>query len=327
MIYVGWDGGGTKTEVCLTDEAGRPLARETFGPLNPNGADRIRVEETVREALAFMTRAGAAAENCGGLVIGMAGISNRAAADWVCSALARAGWRGPLRLAGDQEIALAGAIEGHGAILIAGTGSVCTGRTPEGKVFRVGGYGHLIDDAGSGYAIGREILRAAVRAEDGRGEPTPLRERLYAEKGFSGAADLVTWLYAPGREKAEIAALARLLPEALGQRDPVAERIAEQAGADLAEMAITAWRKNGMTDGDLALTGSILRHFSVIRGQVEARMREAFPRVRLMQPRGTPAEGAARMARETFRRGENGAADGGPERKAPGTERDDLRGE
>ena len=324
MIFVGWDGGGTKTEVCLTDEAGRLLARESFGPLNPNGADRSRMEKTVGDALRFMADHGVTGETCGGFVIGMAGISNHAAAGWLREALARAGWQGPLTLAGDQQIALAGAIEGHGAILIAGTGSVCFGRTPAGETFRVGGYGHLIDDVGSGYAIGREILMAAVRAEDGRAAPTLLRDRLYAEMGFTAAEDLVTWLYAPGREKREIAALARLLPEALEQRDPAAEGIAERAGEDLADLAVTAWRKSGMTDGELAMTGSILLHVSAIRGRVAARMREAYPEVCLMHPRGTPAEGAAKMAREP--EGGSGAEGGlGGDRKAPQNSLEEIK--
>ena len=49
MWYAGWDGGGTKTEVCILDGEGKLLAKRVFGPLNPNGTDPERVRQTVRE--------------------------------------------------------------------------------------------------------------------------------------------------------------------------------------------------------------------------------------------------------------------------------------
>ena len=50
MLYCGWDGGGTKTEVCLLDDTGRTKTA-VFGPLNPNGATRDRVPETVKDCV------------------------------------------------------------------------------------------------------------------------------------------------------------------------------------------------------------------------------------------------------------------------------------
>ena len=45
--FCGWDGGGTKTAVCLTDNEGRVIAESSFGPLNLNGASESTVRETV----------------------------------------------------------------------------------------------------------------------------------------------------------------------------------------------------------------------------------------------------------------------------------------
>ena len=78
MLYCGWDGGGTKTEVCLTDETGRTLASAVFGPLNPNGASPEQVSETVKQCVLYMKEQAGTLADIGGLVIGMAGISNRA---------------------------------------------------------------------------------------------------------------------------------------------------------------------------------------------------------------------------------------------------------
>ena len=299
MLYCGWDGGGTKTEVCLADEKGKRTASAVFGPLNPNGTSPEQVRETVKHCVDFMATQPGGLPGIGGLVIGMAGISNQNASALLRDALAKAGWTGPLRLAGDQEIALAGAVEGPGMLLIAGTGSVCCGRDRGGRLFRVGGYGHLIDDTGSGWAIGRNMLTAVVRAEDGRGCETVLTKLVFEKLKIQSVGELITWLYAPGTGKREVAALASLLPDALAVKDPAAKETARQAAEDLAELAETGWKKSGLEEGRLAVSGSILLRIPEIRKQLEKRLARTCPGLCVTEPLGTPAEGAAKMAHVT----------------------------
>ena len=297
MYCCGWDGGGTKTEVCVLNDKNEAESK-SFGPVNVNGASLETVENTVRDAVNYMRGQPGGLEACAMLAIGMAGVSNRDAAQLVEQEVRRAGYGGPLRLKGDQEIALAGAIQGHGAVLIAGTGAICYGRTPEGNSFRVGGWGYLIDDGGSGYAIGRDILTAAVRAEDGRGEDTCLKQMAFDVLRVQDIRGVITWLYAPGTGKKEVASLAPLLLPALEAGDEAAFAIARKAAEDLAELAITGWRKTGMEDGEIAMTGSILNRYAPIRNLTEERIHAALPKVRIISPRYSPAQGAAMMARE-----------------------------
>ncbi len=297
MYYCGWDGGGTKTEVCILYENGETVS-QSFGPLNANGASRETVEKSVRDAVNYMVSLPDSLNGCAMLVIGMAGASNRDAAQMVMQAVRDAGYAGPLRLVGDQEIALAGAIRGHGAVLIAGTGAICYGRDPQGNSFRVGGWGYLIDDGGSGYAIGRDILMAAARMEDGRGKDTCLKKSALEALGAEDIRGMITWLYAPGTGKKEIASLAPLLLPALDAGDEVALSIAGQAASDLAELVITGWRKTGMQDGEVAMTGSILNRYAPIRTLTEERIRTVLPQVSIISPRFSPARGAAMMAKE-----------------------------
>ena len=75
----------------------------------------------------------------------------------------------------DTDAALAGAFAGRpGIVVIAGTGSGAAGRDAAGRTVRVGGHGFLLGDEGGGYWIGREAVRAALRAADGTGPPTAL---------------------------------------------------------------------------------------------------------------------------------------------------------
>ncbi|MBQ9198398.1 MAG: ATPase, partial [Clostridia bacterium] len=158
MYYCGWDGGGSSTKVFLLPEEGAACQTQGFGPLNPNGSTPGAVRQTVADCVQWMANQAGGLKGCGGLVIGIAGVSNLYVAQLLENAVRECGYHGNLRLLGDQEIALAGAIDGPGAILIAGTGSICFGRDKAGHTFRAGGFGYLIDDAGSGYAIGRDIL-------------------------------------------------------------------------------------------------------------------------------------------------------------------------
>ncbi len=300
MLYCGWDGGGTKTEVVLRDETGQQHFSAVFGPLNPNGASRDRVPETVRSCVHYMKEAAGDLSAVGGLVVGMAGISSHSARDLVEKALSEAGWQGPLRLAGDQEIALSGAVEGPGLLLIAGTGSVCCGRDREGRSFRVGGYGYLIDDGGSGWAIGRDMLSALARSADGRESSTVLTDLIFERLGLHSLSEVITWLYDPAHGKGDVAALAALLPEALTKGDGAADRIARQAAEELSLLAETAWRKSGLEEAEIAFTGSILTRMPEIRQRVEARLAQTCPRLRPISPRCSPGEGAAKMALELF---------------------------
>lgn len=301
MIYFcGWDGGGSSTKVCVTDAGGAVTAEGVFGPLNPNGAPLTAVEATVKDCVDFLAALPGGLAACKGLTVGMAGVSSPAAANTVETAIRRCGYAGGLRLTGDCEIALAGAVRGPGAVLIAGTGSVCFGKNAAGMTFRAGGFGYLIDDAGGGYAIGRDILRAAARSMDGRIPPTCLADAVLRERNLGGPEELIAWLYAPGTGKPQIAALAPLLIPALQKNDAAALAIEETAVRELAALASAVWNKAGLTDGELALTGGVLTGFSELRERLITLLGQTLPRAGVIAPRHSASFGAAILAREAF---------------------------
>lgn len=171
---VGIDGGGTKTAVELRWSDHSSNARAVFGPLNCN-SDRPAAAKTLADTMAWLAAQPGGLTGCGALCIGSAGISNPDAYHFLENTVRAGGYRGPLQIVGDQVTALAGALGTPvGTVLIAGTGSICYARTADGHERRSGGWGHLIDDEGSAYALGRDILRAVVRAADGRAPATAL---------------------------------------------------------------------------------------------------------------------------------------------------------
>ena len=299
QTYVcGWDGGGTKTEVLCLSPAGETLADAAFGPLNINGAAPEKVRATIQDCVDFMAAQPGGLAACAALVIGTAGVSNHHAVELIENSVREAGYTGSLRVLGDQEIALAGAVEGPGAVLVAGTGSICCGRNGAGQRTRSGGYGYLIDDEGSGYALGRDILKAVVRAADGRGAATSLTALVYEKLQVTEVSAVITWLYASTTGKKEIASLAPLLLTALTQEDPAALAIADHAAEELAALACAVWRKLGLQGGELALLGSILTRYERIRAGVTRLCRAAYPDMKVIAPRASAAMGAALLARD-----------------------------
>src|SRR5690606_8774057 len=96
----------------------------------------------------------------------------------------------------DLHIALAGGTGGRpGVVVIGGTGSVAFGRNAEGREHRVGGWGYLLSDEGSGFWIGREALIAVLHCMDGRGPHTILTDRVAEAVGAPGPRAIVRYSY------------------------------------------------------------------------------------------------------------------------------------
>lgn len=300
MFYCGWDGGGSKTEVCIINEQNTVVAEETFGSLNPNGTSVEAISATINECLDFMKAVMNDLNNCKGLVVGLAGISNKTTTITVENIIRSYGYTGNLKLVGDQEIALAGTIENQGAVLIAGTGSICLCRNGNGKIFRCGGYGHIIDDEGSGYALGRDIIKAITKALDGRGEKTILTELVYNYLKMTDLNSLITWLYSDTTTKKDIASLAPLLIDGLNKGDTVAIAIARKSAEELAFLLISAFKKADITNGEIALMGSIFRYYDYIKSLTIDIIKKELPEVQIIEPLHKASQGAATLAKEIF---------------------------
>ncbi len=72
-----------------------------------------------------------------------------------------------VRVISDAEAAFMGALGASpGVLVLAGTGSIVLGRSPQGRWVRRGGLGPLLGDEGSAFWIGREWLKATTHAEE-----------------------------------------------------------------------------------------------------------------------------------------------------------------
>ncbi|HEY4392180.1 MAG TPA: BadF/BadG/BcrA/BcrD ATPase family protein [Paenibacillus sp.] len=296
---VGLDGGGTKTRVVIADESGRMIETFTSGPINYNGQDERVVESSIEEIVARIGAVCGSLEHCVHICLGAAGISAAGVTERLTKAIRHAGYRGGLTLVGDHETALYGALnQPHGIILIAGTGSICYGRNEQGISHRTGGYGHLIDDEGSGYSIGKQLLAALVQASDGRIPPTAISDRIYEKLQLSKGSlkEVIGFVYDQNRTKKDIAALAPVLSEACAIGDAAAIGIAQRSADALFELIVPVVERLGLQKGCLALAGSVLLDNTFIQTALRERLADRYPELSCALPKHDAAWGAMMMA-------------------------------
>lgn len=300
-LFLGVDGGGSKTLAVVVDASGVERGRARAGSSNLRAVGREQAMEQLRLAATEAAQAADAQLPLAAGWFGLAGVSSPVDAELMAPLgdLARA-----LRATNDAELVLAGI--DRGVALVAGTGAIALGRTCGGQLIQIGGWGHILGDEGSGYDIGRQGLQAAVRASDGRDESTVLVGLVLQHFALATPRDLVGRIYeAP--EKAAIAALAPLVLSAARAGDATARRIVSRAEAELTLLAITAI---DALDPDpppfsvpvsLALGGGLLVNDAELRASVVSRIGEQrrLARVTIV---GEPALCAARTLATAARR-------------------------
>ncbi|MEV4001040.1 BadF/BadG/BcrA/BcrD ATPase family protein, partial [Actinomadura sp. NPDC049753] len=174
---VGIDAGGTKTR-CVVLTLGGALAGSGTGPgANPNsGGDTAGALTTaLREALGDLDRTH--------ILTGVFGIAGAGSAGRPAAvAAARRAWqsvglRGSPAVVTDIAVAFAaGTSEPKGIVVFSGTGAGAAVINDGAIVQRADGYGWLVGDEGSAVWLGKEAVRAALAAYDGRGSPTLLTD-------------------------------------------------------------------------------------------------------------------------------------------------------
>src|SRR6516165_7353993 len=237
-LFLGVDGGQSGTAAVIGDETGRVLGAGEAGPCDhaAAGEGRTKLEHAVA-----LSVAGACAE---------AGLDPVTVAfEAACFGMSggpedkQAILAGILRtrrliVTNDAVIALSGATQsGQGIITIAGTGSIAFGRNTAGRCARAGGWGYIFGDEGGGFDLARQATRAVVRAEEGWGPATRLRDALLEATGARSANEMLHLFYTDAWPRSRVAKLARVVDAAAADSDPIALDILNTAAHQLALLA------------------------------------------------------------------------------------------
>ena len=301
-LFIGIDGGGTKTKCVLTDENLKVIYETQSGPSNFLTIGTEIVTETILNLINVCCNSqNISLSNIDGIVLGTTGAGRENDAKKLeDSVIKKSQEKKPhinsFKVISDARIALEGAFAGNsGSILIAGTGSIMFGKDKEGIIHRVGGCGRLIGDEGSGLTIGRKGLNILSKYFDGRGKDTLLRNRVANELGITNQTELITKVYS---ENLSIQKVAPLVIQSAEEGDELCLNILDEETNELL-MHIAAMSKmlneNNMK---VVFIGGTIATENYYSNMFKKKINQFLPEIEIQQAQYPPEIGAVIFAKQ-----------------------------
>jgi len=301
-IYLGIDGGGSKTAFLLIDDSGRVLAAHTEGPAYylEIGWEAMRAM-LARGIAATLQHAALPLARLDFTFVGLPAYGEDSRLLGAFDAAASP----PLqmeryRCGNDALCGWAGALAGQDGIsVVAGTGSIAYGEF-EGRTARAGGWGELFSDEGSAYWIAREGLNLFSRMSDGRTPRDALYDLLRHHFGLRSDLDLCAAIYDKNQDqRSNFAALASLMAQAATAGDAQAAALFARAADELVQIVDAVHRGLKIPEHattTVSFSGGMFQQRDLLLASFQAKLARLGKRYHPAAPRLPPAAGAALYA-------------------------------
>ena len=301
---VALEGGGTRSQAAVMDWAsGRILALRESGSVNANFISLAEAQQAALSAVCGVLDA-AQAQGEAVRVFASALVGARFGAEVFASLLPRASYH--FYGEGDVVFARAAVYPPHGVAVVGATGATTWAvRADQGRELIFGGWGALLGDEGSAYAMGLAGLRAAARAFEGREGPTRLVDAVCQQFNISPTTfreDLIALAYHKPLTRAEIAGLAVTVTRLAAEGDTVARQIVDIVAGDLMALVLHAARSSfgAQESFPVAAAGGLFNAGEMILGPLRSGLAREFPNARLILGKEAPAAALARLALDDF---------------------------
>ena len=293
MFSLGIDGGGSTLRIGIYGESLKCIyLLELSETANPSVLGFTQAEELLKSTLQItLDEAGIASSIVHYVGAGMAGAAQNP--DWLSAILKQSLPHAQITVAPDYEIALIGAHgERYGVLVLSGTGSAACGIDASGESAHSGGWGYLLDDGGSGYWLGLEMLKSATRVADGCMEETSLYQQTFAHLKITTPDELISWTYNPERNNRDISEMAPLVLACAAAGDLEAHRIVEDGAEQLYQLYLSVVKRLDFTNPPVMFAGGLLSSATFLRHLLMQKIGlDEVP-----TPKYSPVEGAALMA-------------------------------
>lgn len=300
--YIGIDGGGTKTKCVLTDNELNVLFKTKSGPSNFLTIGIEPVSQTIFELVkSSMESHTFIHDELKSIVLGTTGAGRRTDAERLEKAVIELAKKNNFELptfkvVSDARIALEGAFSGNpGSILIAGTGSIMFGKDKNGEIHRVGGFGRLIGDEGSGLTLGRKGLNVLAKFFDGRVKTTLLADKIKSKFNITNESELITKVYG---EEFKTQHVAPLVIESAEQGDDLCSEILDKETDELIMHVIAMNNKLNEESMKLVFIGSTITNDNLYSQMLKDKLKLYLPNVTLQKPEYPPEIGAVILGKQ-----------------------------
>lgn len=289
ISYLGIDAGGTYTRCTLFDDHGETIESKSFESLHfmRVGFEGItRVLGEIRSSFLLFEM-----NDDYEVVLGIAGYGQDPV---IRSEIEKAIQKvfPKAVIMSDAQLAMVSALENQeGIFVISGTGSIAF-QILDGKIKRSGGWGYLLDDEGSAFDIGRDVLKAFVQMADGRREKTLMYNHILSSFDFNEAYELIAFMNLHKDDyRQQVASFAKLVFPLALQGDLVVRQIYETAGENLAKL-VRSFNQEGTI---VSYGGSVLLHNSFVRDRFITSLKDKYT---IIEPTHTPEYAAVLIGKE-----------------------------
>ncbi|RQW22929.1 hypothetical protein EH196_03710 [Bacillus sp. C1-1] len=264
MYYIGIDGGGTKTVAVLGTSKGHILAYRRTGATNPNRAGLDTCLARLHELLTHLKEHHPTAyAHVQSIYCGIAGGSSSSYQQAITASIRPIlPEHSTITVHHDGIAALYSATLGRpGIIHISGTGSVTYALDALGNEHRLGGWGYLLGDEGSGFAIGRSAIRAALTHNERK---SPLQKLILQHFSTDAIENVIPAVYQEnGRD-----AVAKLCPyvfQAYEEGDVMAKQILMDTANGIAvQLASLMSKVHNAEDWTIVLAGGVMNQPAIV---------------------------------------------------------------
>lgn len=254
MNYIiGVDSGGTSTKAVAYNLEGQFL-KETvtgYGNLLNNAEEALT---NIRQSL-FNLFEELGEDKCQMVILGIAGVDSGDFREVIYKKLCQL--KPKIVILNDAWMAYYALLDGEdGCLVISGTGSIVIGKSA-GVESRVGGYGNLLGDEGSGYDIAKALIKAVLNTFDKGEKFSELEEKLMKQGDFSTIFELVKFVYASSKD--QVAELSMVVVKEAEKGNKQAVHILKEAGRKLArQVSMLIQKLKIQNNPKIAVTGSVL---------------------------------------------------------------------
>ena len=237
---IGIDGGGTKTEGIIGDNNGRIVGYVKAETTNIQVKALDDVKNTLVNMIATLRiQAKIDLSDINTIYLSLSGAGRETEKALIKASLAEFENDGiNIVIENDAMCALASGTYGDsGIVLIAGTGSIAYSYMKEtNELDRVGGWGYIIGDEGSGYDIGKQALSSIMKGYDGRGPATRLTGAIMKHLNLTHETEIIPYIYQNTEMRSDIAALSKIVLKVATKGDNVAKSILDNSIKSLIEL-------------------------------------------------------------------------------------------